>query len=95
MISDKYNVRLGIVDCSLYYHRIALRDDYHKKQLNMLAYTPLEFNSVETLAKISINPARQNLFIQENVFSITPVRRIAVARKWNSAFAGSYSENLI
>ena len=31
MISDNPNVSLGIVDCSLYARRIALRDDYHKK----------------------------------------------------------------
>ena len=30
MISDNPNVSLGIVDCSLYARRIALRDDYHK-----------------------------------------------------------------
>ena len=32
MISDNPNVSLGIVDCSLYTRRIALRDDYHKKE---------------------------------------------------------------
>ena len=31
MISDNPNVSLGIVDCSLYTRRIALKDDYHKK----------------------------------------------------------------
>ena len=31
MISDNPNVILGIVDCSLYNRRIALKDDYHKK----------------------------------------------------------------
>ena len=44
MISDNLNVSLGIVDCPLYTRRIALRDDYHKKQIDMLAYTPVEFN---------------------------------------------------
>ena len=32
MTSDHPNVSLGIVDCSLYTHRIALQDDYHKKE---------------------------------------------------------------
>ena len=49
MISDNPNVSLGIVDCSLYTRRIALKDDYHKKRMDMLAYTPVEFNSLETL----------------------------------------------
>ena len=44
MISDNPNVSLGIVDCSLYTRRIALKDDYLKKRMDMLAYTPVEFN---------------------------------------------------
>ena len=60
MISDDPNVSLEIVDCSLYTRRIALKDDYHKKRMDMLAYTPVEFNYLETLAKTFIIPARQN-----------------------------------
>ena len=63
MISDNPNVSLGIFDCSLYTRRIALKDDYQKKRMNMLAYTPVEFNYLETLAKTFIVAARQiNLF---------------------------------
>ena len=54
MISDNPNVSLGFVDCSLYTRRIALKDDYHKKRMDMLAYTPLKFNYLETLAKTFI-----------------------------------------
>ena len=43
MISDNPNVNLGNVDCSLYTRRIALKDDYYKKRMDMLAYTPVEF----------------------------------------------------
>ena len=32
VISDNPNVSLGIVDCSIYTHRIALKDDYHKNE---------------------------------------------------------------
>ena len=60
MISDNPNVSLGIVDCSHYTRRIALKDVYHKKRLDMPAFTPVEFNYLETLAKIFIIPARQN-----------------------------------
>ena len=42
MISDNPNVSLGIVDCSLYTRRIVLKDDYHKKRMDMLAYAPVE-----------------------------------------------------
>ena len=44
MISDNPNVSFGIVDCSLYTRRVALKDDYHKKRIDMLAYAPVEFN---------------------------------------------------
>ena len=93
MISDNPDVSLGIVDCSLYTRRFALKDDYHKKLMDMLAYTPVEFNYLETLAKTFIIPARQNQFIQEIIFNIAPVRRIAIAMNTNSAFTGSYTEN--
>ena len=93
MISDKPNVSLGIVDCSLYTRRIVLKDDHHKKRMDMLAYTGVEFNYLETLGKTCILPARQNQFIQENIFSNAPVRRIAIAMNTNSAFTGSYTEN--
>ena len=94
MISDNPNVSLGNVDCSLYTRRIALKDDYHKKRMDMLAYTPVEFNYVETLAKTFIFPARQNQFIQENIFNNAPARRIAIAMNTNSAFNGSYTEEI-
>ena len=93
MISDNPNVSLGIVDCSLYTRRIALKDDYHKKRTDMLAYTYVEFNYLETLANTFIIPARQNEFIQENIFNNAPVRRIAIAMNTNCAFTGSYTEN--
>ena len=93
MISDNPNVSLGIVDCSLQTRRFALKDDYHMKQMDMLAYTPVEFNYLETLAKIFIIPARQNQFIQENIFNDAPVRRIAIAINSNCEFTGSYTEN--
>ena len=93
MISDNPNVSLGIVECSLYTRRIALKDDYYMKRIDMLAYTSVEFNYLETLAKIFILPARQNQFIQENSFNNAPVRRIAIAKNTNSAFTGSYTEN--
>ena len=93
MISNNPNVSLGFVDCSFYTRRIPLKDDYHKKRMDILAYTPVEFRYLETLAKTFIIPARQNQFIQENIFNKAPVRRIAIAMNTNSAFTGSYTEN--
>ena len=74
MISDNPKVSLGIVDCSLYTRRIALKNDYHKKRMDMLAYVPVEYNYLKTLAKTFIIPARQSQFIQENIFNSAPIR---------------------
>ena len=95
MFSDNPGVRLGIVDCSLYTRRIALKDRYHNKRMDILAYTPVEFSYLETLAETSIIPATQNQFIQENFFDNAPVRRIAIAMNTNCAFIGSYAKNPI
>ena len=93
MFSDNPNVSLGIVDCSLYTGRIALKDDYHKKRIDMLAYSPVENSSFGTLAKTFNIPARQKQFLQENIFNISLVRRIDIAMNTNSAFTGSSTEN--
>ena len=93
MISDNPNVSLGNVDCSLHTRRIALKDDYHKKRMDMLAYAPVEYNYLENLAKTFIIPARQNQFHQENIFNNAPNRRIAIAMNTNSAFTGSFTKN--
>ena len=88
-ISDNPDVSLGIVDCSLYTRCIALKDEYHNKRMDMLAYAPAEQIYSGTLAKTFIIPARQNQFIQENIFNETPIRRVAIAMNTNSAFTGS------
>ena len=93
MISDNPNVSLGIVDCSLYTCCFALKDDYHKKRMYMLAYAPVEYNYLETLSKTFIISAKQNQFIPENIFKNAPIRRIAIAMNTNSAFTGSFTEN--
>ena len=93
MISGNPNVSLGIVDCSLYTRCIALKDDYHKKRMDMLPYAPVEYNYLETLAKTFIIPARQNQFIQENIFNNAPIRRIAIVMNTNSAFTVSFTES--
>ena len=95
MINDDPNVSLGIVDCSLYTRRTALKDDYHRKRMDMLAYTPVEFTFLETLEKTFIILARQNQYIQENIFNNALVRRVAIAMSIYSAFTQSYTENPI
>ena len=92
MISHNPNVSLGIGNCSLYTRRIALKDDYHKKRMDF-GCAPVEYKYLETLAKTFIIPARQNQFIQENIFNNAPIRRVAIAMNADSAFTGSFTEN--
>ena len=93
MISDNPNVSLGNVNCSLYTRRIALKDDYHKKRMDMLAYAPVEHNYLETLAKTFNIPAKQKQFIQENIFNNATIRRVAITMNTNSVFTGPFTEN--
>ena len=93
MISDNPNVSFAIVDCSLYSRRFALKDEYHKKRMDMVAYSPLEFNYLETLANAFIIAAGGNQFIREDLFNNVPVRWIAIAMNTNYAVIGSYIEN--
>ena len=62
IFSHNPNVSLGIVHCLLYAGGTAFKDNYHK-QMDMLAYTPMDFNYLGTLAKTFIIPATQNEFI--------------------------------
>ena len=93
MTSDNTNVSLGFVDCSLHTRCIALKDDYHKKRMGMLAHAPVKYNFLEILAKTFIITARQNQFIQENIFNNALIRRVAIAVNTNSVFTGSFTEN--
>ena len=61
--------------------------------MSQVAYAPVEYNYMETLAKTYIIPARQNQFIQENIFNNAPIRRIAIAMNSNSAFTGPFAES--
>ena len=58
--------------------------------MDMLAYAPVEYNFLETLAKTFIIPARQNQFVQENIFNNAAIRRVAIAMNTNSASTGFF-----
>ena len=92
-ISENPNASLGIVDCFLYTRRVMLKEDCQKKRLSQLAYAPVEYNYMETLAKTFIIPARQKQFIQGSTFNNAPTRRKAIAMNSNSALTGSFAEN--
>ena len=53
MINDNPNLSPGIVDCSPYTIRIGLREAYHKKAMDIFAYTPVEVNYLEIEQRIS------------------------------------------
>ena len=95
VISHNPNVEFGFVDCSLQICRITLKDDYHKERLDMIPYSTLEFNFLETLAKTFNIPARKNTFPQENNSNNSTIRRIAIVMNTNCAFAGLYTDSSI
>ena len=92
MINKNPNASPGDIDCSDYTSRIDLEDHYHKGRKNMLAYTHVEFNFLETLAKTFIIPAKQNQFIRANISDNAPGRRIAIVTNINLALTGFYAE---
>ena len=53
MISNNLNVGLLAADCSIYTRCINLKVDYRKNRMDMLVFTPVEFNTLEILAKHS------------------------------------------
>ena len=95
MISDNSNVSFGIIGCPIYTRPFAVKDDYHKKRMDKLSYTPVRFNYLETKAQISIIPARKNQFIQKTFSTMLQFVGTLFAIAWNtiSAFTGSYTEN--
>ena len=89
-ISDNPNVSLGIVECSLDIQRVAFKDDYQKKLMDMLAHTSVEFNHLENLAKTS---CQTQLVHSKNFFNNTLVRRIAIAMNTISALEKFHTGN--
>ena len=77
-----------VMNCSNIYY------SYHQHWQWNLEREPVHFNYMETIARTSIIPSRQNQFIQENVFNNAPIRRVAVAMNANSAVVGYFYENL-
>ena len=68
MTSENPDVSVGIVDCSICTRCNALKDVFHKKRMDMLAYIPVKSNYLETLAKTFIIPLRQNQWIIKKHF---------------------------
>ena len=79
IISENPNISLGKVDCSHYTPRFALNNDYRRERMDILAYTPVEFKYLGTLAKTFVIAARKNQFFQEKIFDNAPVRRTSFA----------------
>ena len=59
----------------------------------MLAYKPVDYNHLETLAETFVIPARGNQFLQKKHFHKAQVCRIAIGMKKKSAFNGPCTGN--
>ena len=66
MIGDNRNVSHGIADCSLYLRRLALKNEYHKKQMDMLGI----LQQVAQLGRISSHVVDQNLYRLESLLAL-------------------------
>ena len=86
-------VRIHTIDCSLFTRRVVDKEVYHQTSKYQLTHQPACYNFMETIAGTIIIPSGQNQFIQENVFSNAPIRRVAIAMNTNSAFTVHFQEN--
>ena len=59
MVSANANVSPGNVGCSFYTRCVAHKNDYLIKRKDTLAYTPREYNHLETFAKTFITASRK------------------------------------
>ena len=75
MVSDNPNIIVGILDCLTDTRRIALNDNYQKKRMKMqmLAYTHVDCNYPDTLAKTFTICGREAQFFQGSVLTNAPV----------------------
>ena len=89
MVRDNPVVSLGIVDFLIHSRRVALKNEYQKRKMDVLAYAPVEFDCLETLEKTFIIPSSQNQLNQKNNFNNAPVRRTPIETNTNTAFTGS------
>ena len=67
MLSDNPNGSLKIIDCLLFTRRILVAEPNHQYLQWNLEREPVQNNYMETIARTSITPFRQNHFIQKNM----------------------------
>ena len=92
-VSFNPHVSLKVLDCSLFTRRVVVNEVYHQTIKYQLTPQPACYNFLETIARTFIIPSGQKQFIQENVLSNAPIRRVAIAMNTNSAFTGHFQEN--
>ena len=80
MNSDNLNVCPGFFECSLSTLRFILKDDYHKKRMNMLVYNPVEYNYLETLAKFFIIPVKNIILSRKKFWKLLQI--VALPLQW-------------
>ena len=69
-ISENPSVSLGIVECSLHTCRTTLKNNYHKRRVDMFVFSPVEFNYLDTLAKNFIIPLAKTSSFNETRLTI-------------------------
>ena len=84
---------LRFLPINFFTRRVVVNEVYQQTIKYQLTHQQAPYNFMEKIALTFIIPSGQNQVIQENVFNIAPIRRIAIARNSNSAFIGHIQEN--
>ena len=93
IVSDNPKVSLGIVDCSFYTRRIALKDDYHKKKKGRARLCSCRIQLIGDFGKDIHHTWETKPIHSRKTFNTAPIRRVAIAMNANSAFTGYLTEN--
>ena len=93
MLSDNSNVSMKIVDYSLFTRSFLEAEPNHQYLKYNLEREPDHYSYMETIARTSIIPFLQNIFMQENVFNNALISRCDVAVNTNLAVEGPFHGN--
>ena len=90
---DQTPYTVVIERASLFVNKVVLSDAVKISIERALTKSPAVYRYIDSLNKIFIIQAKQNRFIQENIFGTEPVRRLILCMDRNKFFPGSTIES--
>ena len=85
--------KVKIIEANLYVRKMTLRDDVVSAIEKTLLNSPAFYPYFETLTKTFLASAGLHSWIQEDIFSWEPIRRLAICLNTNEAFLGDNRRN--